>query len=98
MNAIAGIGNPQRFFNTLHEQGWRPKGQEFPDHARFAATDLQFDDTLPLLMTEKDAVKCRGIAPDNAWYLQVDAWPSPAFVDWLDACLVQLFPEIRGDE
>ncbi len=38
------------------------------------------------------------IAPDNAWYLKVDAQPSPAFVDWFDACLAQLFPEPRGEE
>lgn len=98
MNAIAGIGNPQRFFNTLRELGWQPQGQAFPDHARFTAADLEFDNDLPLLMTEKDAVKCRHIAPDNAWYLQVDARPSPAFVGWLDACLAQLFPETRGDK
>ena len=59
---------------------------------------MQFGDDLPVLMTEKDAVKCRTIAPDNAWYLQVDARPSVAFVDWLDACMTELFPEPRGDE
>ena len=44
-------------------------------------------------MNEKDAVKCRDIAPDNAWYLQVDAKPSLAFIAWLDACLAQMFPK-----
>lgn len=98
VHALAGIGNPQRFFRTLRELGWQPQEHPFPDHARYVASDLQFGDDLPVLMTEKDAVKCRVIAPDNAWYLKVDAQPSPAFVDWFDACLAQLFPEPRGEE
>ena len=98
MHAVAGIGNPQRFFRTLRELGWQPQEHPFADHAQFVAEDMQFGDDLPVLMTEKDAVKCRTIAPDNAWYLQVDARPSVAFVDWLDACMTELFPEPRGDE
>lgn len=98
MHALAGIGNPQRFFNTLEGLGWHPQGHAFPDHARFGADDLQFAGDFPLLMTEKDAVKCRDIAPDNAWYLKVDAQPSATFVDWLDACLAQLFPQIEGEK
>ena len=90
MHAIAGIGNPQRFFNTLAELGWQPEGHAFADHAQFTAQDLQFADDLPLLMTEKDAVKCRSFAPDHAWYLKVEASPSPAFVEWLDARMTQL--------
>lgn len=98
MHAVAGIGNPQRFFHTLRELGWQPQEHPYADHARFVAADLQFGDNLPVLMTEKDAVKCRTIAPDNAWYLQVDAQPSAAFVDWLDACMTQLIPDSRGEE
>lgn len=90
MHAIAGIGNPQRFFNTLAELGWQPQGHAFADHAQFGPDDLQFNDGLPLLMTEKDAVKCRSFAPAHAWYLKVAARPSPAFVDWLDVRLTQL--------
>ena len=90
MYAMAGIGNPQRFFNTLSELGWQPQGHAFADHAQFGPDDLQFNDGLPLLMTEKDAVKCRSFAPAHAWYLKVAARPSPAFVDWLDVRLTQL--------
>ncbi len=98
VHAVAGIGNPQRFFRTLRELGWQPQEHPFADHAQFVAEDLRFGDDLPVLMTEKDAVKCRTIAPDNAWYLKVDAQPSAAFVDWLNACMTELFPELRGDE
>lgn len=90
MHAVAGIGNPQRFFNTLAQLGWQPQAHPFADHATFTLADLQFADDLPVLMTEKDAVKCRSFAPDNVWYLQVEAHPSSAFVDWLDERLAQL--------
>lgn len=93
MHAVAGIGNPQRFFETLRRLGWQPHEQAFADHARFTAEDLQFVDDLPILMTEKDAVKCRPFAPENAWYLRVDARPSPAFVSWLDGRLTELLSD-----
>lgn len=82
VHAVAGIGNPQRFFNTLEGLDWQPIAHAFADHAEFTAQDLQFADDLPVLMTEKDAVKCRAFAADNCWYLQVAAQPSPAFTRW----------------
>lgn len=82
MHAVAGIGNPQRFFKTLEGLNWQPIAHAFADHAEFAPQDLQFADDLPILMTEKDAVKCRAFAADNCWYLQVAAQPSPAFASW----------------
>lgn len=82
MHAVAGIGNPQRFFKTLEGLDWQPIAHAFADHAEFAPQDLQFADDLPILMTEKDAVKCRAFAADNCWYLQVAAQPSPAFASW----------------
>lgn len=90
MHAVAGIGNPLRFFNTLEQLGWQPKGQAFADHAEFTPADLPAEDGLPLLMTEKDAVKCQAFAPDHAWYLKVAAQPSAAFAAWLDERLTQL--------
>ncbi|TKB44119.1 tetraacyldisaccharide 4'-kinase [Thalassotalea mangrovi] len=72
--ALAGIGNPQRFFDTLAALDFQlhnPLG--FVDHHKFIATDFeQFSSQQPLLMTEKDAVKCREFCPQNAWYLPVD--------------------------
>ena len=84
LHAVAGIGNPQRFFITLRQLGWQPLEHAFADHAQFTAADVQFADDLPVIMTEKDAVKCVEFATANHWYLAVDAQPSPAFVRWLD--------------
>lgn len=90
MHAVAGIGNPQRFFATLEALHWRPIPHAFADHARYSAEVLTFAPELPLVMTEKDAVKCRTFAGDNWWYLAVDAQPSPAFTRWFDQQLDRL--------
>ena len=87
MHAVAGIGNPQRFFRTLEALNWRPIAHAFADHAIYSAAALDFSPSLPLLMTEKDAVKCRAFAQPDWWYLAVDARPSPAFSAWLDGQL-----------
>lgn len=85
LHAVAGIGNPQRFFDTLEALHWRPVHHAFADHARFSAQALDFQPALPLVMTEKDAVKCRAFAQPSWWYLAVDAQPSQAFQAWFDA-------------
>ena len=87
VHAVAGIGNPQRFFRTLEALNWRPIAHAFADHATYSAASLEFSPSLPLLMTEKDAVKCRAFAQPDWWYLAVDARPSPAFSAWLDGQL-----------
>ena len=92
VHAVAGIGNPQRFFATLEALHWRPVPHPFADHAAYGPEDLRFSPALPLLMTEKDAVKCRGFAAADWWYLAVDGQPSPAFVAWFDAQLARLLP------
>lgn len=92
LHAVAGIGNPQRFFNTLQGLNWQPLPHPFADHAQFSAEALSFSPDLPLVMTEKDAVKCRSFAKAHWWYLAVDAQPSPAFVRWLDDQLSRLLP------
>ncbi len=73
VHAVAAIGNPERFFESLRSAGLKVTPHAFPDHFPFTASDLQFGDTLPLLMTEKDAVKCRSFATANHWYLPVEA-------------------------
>ncbi|MBD8493782.1 tetraacyldisaccharide 4'-kinase [Pseudomonas syringae] len=90
VHAVAGIGNPQRFFTTLEGLDWRPVPHAFADHAVFDAQALDFTPALPLIMTEKDAVKCRAFATRDWWYLAVDAQPSTAFVSWFDERLAQL--------
>ena len=80
VNAIAGIGAPQRFFDTLKKHSFIIENQQgFVDHHSFTLADFNgFDDNIPLLMTEKDAVKCRGFCKPNWWYLPVDATFSQA--------------------
>ncbi len=73
VNAVAGIGNPQRFCNTLQSMGFHPALHSFPDHYSFAPNDLVFADQLPVIMTEKDAVKCRDFAQENWFYLSICA-------------------------
>ncbi len=91
LHAVAGIGNPERFFTTLEGLHWRPIRHAFADHAIYTAASLPADE-LPLVMTEKDAVKCRAFARDNWWYLAVDAELSAAFTAWLDE---QLLAKVR---
>ena len=71
--ALAGIGNPQRFFDHLARHGLAFQQRALPDHHEFKATDLAFASDGPLLMTEKDAVKCREFAREDDWYLPVEA-------------------------
>lgn len=92
LHAVAGIGNPQRFFHTLEGLHWRPVPHAFADHAVFTAQALSFSPSLPVVMTEKDAVKCAPFAAPDWWYLAVEAVPSPAFVSWFDSQLNRLLP------
>jgi tetraacyldisaccharide 4'-kinase len=73
VHAVAGIGHPGRFFASLEQAGLKVKGHAFADHHRYQAADLKFPDSLPVLMTEKDAVKCRTLAGADCWYLPVGA-------------------------
>ncbi|MEX6665989.1 tetraacyldisaccharide 4'-kinase [Pseudomonas sp. W2-17] len=92
LHAVAGIGNPQRFFNTLEGLHWRPVPHAFADHAVFSAQALSFTPALPVVMTEKDAVKCASFAAPDWWYLAVEAAPSLAFVSWFDSQLTRVLP------
>jgi tetraacyldisaccharide 4'-kinase len=73
VHAVAGIGHPQRFFAMLREAGLDPCEHAFADHHAFVATDLRFADDAAVLMTEKDAVKCRAFADERMWYIPVTA-------------------------
>lgn len=79
VHAVAGIGNPERFFQSLRQVIRRLEEHAFPDHHRYRASDLHFEDDAPVLMTEKDAVKCRRFATGNEWYVPVRAELSPDF-------------------
>ncbi len=74
VDAVAGIGNPQRFFDLLAMQGMTVRAHAFADHHDFTADDLAFAGDAPVLMTEKDAVKCRALnlsAGGNLWCVPV---------------------------
>jgi tetraacyldisaccharide 4'-kinase len=73
VHAVAGIGNPERFFNMLRAHGIEVVAHPLRDHAQLLAADISFDDRRPVLMTEKDAVKCGGIAGPQHWYVPVTA-------------------------
>jgi tetraacyldisaccharide 4'-kinase len=71
--AIAGIGNPQRFFNTLQGMGFTAECVDKPDHYMYTSQDFVVFQDRTVVMTEKDAVKCRAFATPNMWYLEVQA-------------------------
>ncbi len=79
VNAVSGIGNPQRFFDTLQNAGLTMNTQSFPDHHPFTASDFTHQNTHSIIMTEKDAVKCQSFATESMWYLPVTATLDGAF-------------------
>ncbi|HUP92518.1 MAG TPA: tetraacyldisaccharide 4'-kinase [Solimonas sp.] len=73
VHAVAGIGNPQRFFQHLRAAGIQVLPHPFPDHHAHRPEELRFGDSLPVLMTEKDAVKCATWAGPGLWCVPVTA-------------------------
>ncbi|VAW62242.1 Tetraacyldisaccharide 4'-kinase [hydrothermal vent metagenome] len=71
LHAIAGIGNPQRFFDMLKRFGIDVIEHPFPDHHQFSEANLLFNDAMPVLMTEKDAVKCRHFKLSDHWAVSI---------------------------
>jgi len=72
VHAVAAIGNPKRFFTMLRECGFDVIEHPFPDHYFFREDDLKFADDLPVIMTEKDAVKCHAFLGEKLWYIPVE--------------------------
>lgn len=86
--AIAGIGAPDRFFNYLKGLGAEVIKYPFPDHYLFSASDFKrFASDDMLIMTEKDAVKCRAFATKNSWFLPVEAHLNAVFIKQFEDCL-----------
>ena len=83
LHAVAGIGNPERFFLHLRAIGLRIEPHAFPDHHAFRPEELVFGDGRALVMTEKDAVKLRRAAQPHWWVLPVSAELAPRFPEWL---------------
>ncbi len=93
VHAVAGIGNPDRFFRTLESLGLRVIPHAFADHHRYNRQDLAYDDDLPILMTEKDAVKWREFANERMYALRVEARLAPGFFQRLESLLATVRPE-----
>ncbi len=79
IHAVAGIGNPERFFTLLEVQGFTVIKHAFADHHQFTSQDLDFGDELVIVMTAKDAVKCQSFANDKMWQVPVVAQLSDEF-------------------
>lgn len=87
VQALSGIGNPARFHQGLEALGFVIMPQVFPDHHAFRPADLDLPGSEPVLMTEKDAVKCQTFASERCWYLAVEAVLPPELIDSLLARL-----------
>ena len=71
-HAIAAVGNPGSFFAALAAAGLSIDAHALPDHAQITPEDVRFDDDAPVLMTEKDAVKCGAFADERLWAVRMD--------------------------
>jgi tetraacyldisaccharide 4'-kinase len=90
VHAVAGIGHPQRFFDSLRAQRLEVVEHAFADHHAYTPDELDFGDELPLLMTEKDAVKCAAFAAAHWWQVPVRAVLPDVFLESLEARLLAL--------
>ena len=91
VHAVAGLGNPGRFFDTLNRLGFKINKHPFPDHHKYNTNDLHFLDQHPILMTEKDASKCKHFNNNKIWYLAVDADVTDSFIEKIDTKLKSIF-------
>lgn len=88
LQAVSALGNPQRFYDLLERLPYQVETFSFPDHHNFTAEDFEqrgIDEHQPVVMTEKDAVKCRQFAKNNFWYLSVEVNLESQFVERLIA-------------
>lgn len=91
IHAVAGIGNPPRFFKALRALGFQLIEHSFPDHHQYQASDLNFPDKHAIIMTEKDAIKCTELKLESAcYYLPVEAKFTNHFDHKLDDLLVSV--------
>ena len=84
VHAIAGVGNPNRFFDLLLRLGFEFDKNPFPDHHKYNKRDLYYLDHLPILMTEKDAAKCKHFKNSKIWYLSIESIIESQFIDKLE--------------
>jgi len=89
VHAVAGIGNPARFFSMLRGFGIVVEEHAFADHHAFVADDFAFGDDASVIMTQKDAVKCAAFARANWWQVPIRAVLPAGFLDEVVARLGQ---------
>lgn len=92
LHCVTGIGNPDRFHKLLQQLPYPVTPHIFPDHHPFGAEDLDalgIDSTQPIVMTEKDGIKCRNFAAANFWYLEINMELDPNLLAAFDARLQQ---------
>jgi tetraacyldisaccharide 4'-kinase len=87
VHALAGIGDPRRFFDLVRGLGFDPVCHAFPDHHRYVRADLEFPGAIAILMTEKDAVKCAVFADARCWYLPIRARIDPVLIERVEGKL-----------
>ena len=87
LHAVAGIGNPQRFFDHLQQLGMECINHDFPDHHRYRPQDVDFANADSIVMTQKDAVKCEPFATGRYWALVINAEPDPRLGETIIALL-----------
>lgn len=90
VHAVCGLGNPRRFYDTLRQMGLQPLEHDFPDHYQYRPEDLQFEQSVPVVMTTKDAVKCRAFALADWYALAIAAQLPEPFWQALDQKLSEL--------
>lgn len=90
IHAVAGIGNPKQFFAYLCKHGMEVIEHQFPDHYAFKAEDISFADDLPVVMTEKDAIKCMPFASKKHWFLPLNVRLPKVFEKYLQSSLKAL--------
>jgi subfamily B ATP-binding cassette protein MsbA len=90
VHAVAGLGNPGRYFDLLARLGFEITRHPFPDHHNFDESDIFYLDHLPIIMTEKDASKCISFDNNKIWYLTIEADVSDRFIEELDSKLKNL--------
>ena len=97
VHAVAALGNPQRFFRQLEDLGLDIERHPFPDHHPFRAEDLEFAGDAPVLMTEKDAVKCLDMPnAQRLWAVEARAVVDDGFYSRVSRALEQLNPAGPG--
>ena len=101
IQAITAIANPNRFFETLENLPYPIEKIDYPDHYEFSSDDFiseNIDEHQPVVMTEKDAVKCRAFANNNFWMLTTNTKLEDSFVDALTSKIDYFKKEIANNQ